>query len=406
MSYYDEESSQGEEKKISVNEDDGIDDGEPADKHKTNISNTNNNNNNNDFYYNDIDYNNSNNNYINNNNSNSLELTEETRMHHSNTDPELSIEVLDTVVDELWNKIGLFPPERGGFLLGSYQQNKCVIEHFIHDSEASTSGCIFTPSPEATELVQHACQHSGLSFLGVIHSHPAGLDVPSGGDISAIASVLNHNGQMPFVLAPIISSRFNNSQLDQHEMLFPQSQQIKLSFYAKRRNAPTLQLPQITRAKSNFSFSVAQQIEVGELCAKFRSNINWNTWSLSRINLDGSEKLCCEFVGPDNSNCFIIFSDGQVCNPQIAHVSGVLDQETIQNKLHLCFPSHSNEIAALSMGPRTNKTRKVGSTLVKQNKRKAVSPISKNQHGKKVTLTFKSVEDAKEYCQNQQIERS
>jgi proteasome lid subunit RPN8/RPN11 len=43
---------------------------------------------------------------------------------------------------------------------------------------------IYTPSEDATKIVQQICDETGLLFLGVIHSHPGGLDRPSSGDIN------------------------------------------------------------------------------------------------------------------------------------------------------------------------------------------------------------------------------
>jgi len=117
--------------------------------------------------------------------------------------PRLKLYFTRAVLDRIQSDIAAHPPERGGALLGPIGQP--VITDFLLDTQAHTTGASYLPSPQLTEQVQSLEVQQNLEFKGVIHSHPGGLDRPSGPDEEGIAEGLRINPHIPYFVAPIIT---------------------------------------------------------------------------------------------------------------------------------------------------------------------------------------------------------
>ncbi|MBS0016139.1 MAG: ThiF family adenylyltransferase [Arthrospira sp. SH-MAG29] len=138
--------------------------------------------------------------------------------------------ISENALRQIHQHIALDPPERGGALLGPIGKN--LISHFILDQNGQTSGASYLPSRTLTCRVQQMEQEMNLEFKGVIHSHPGGLDRPSGPDEEAMREGLQINPHIPCFVAPIVTLLAPRQALRSHELPLGQG---KISFYAAYR---------------------------------------------------------------------------------------------------------------------------------------------------------------------------
>lgn len=134
------------------------------------------------------------------------------------------------VLDEIRKQIADHEPERGGAMLGPI--GKPIITHLLLDEQALTSGASYLPSQELTKRVQQLELSAELEFKGVIHSHPGGLDCPSGPDEAAMEEGLKLNPHMSYFIAPIVTMQRPWGRLKHHELPLSQG---KISCYAAYR---------------------------------------------------------------------------------------------------------------------------------------------------------------------------
>lgn len=138
--------------------------------------------------------------------------------------------VLDSVVGEIAHTIAAHPPERGGALLGFI--GRPFVTRFIFDDEAHATAVTYQPSRALARRVKEVEAHEGLELKGIVHSHPSGMDYPSGQDQHELSVGLEINAHMPFYLAPIVTSRPDPQRLDGHEV---HAGDGKISFFAAYR---------------------------------------------------------------------------------------------------------------------------------------------------------------------------
>jgi len=79
-------------------------------------------------------------------------------------------------------------------------------------------------------------KQNNLALNGVVHSHPAGMDYPSGPDAVAMDSLLSLNPQLTYVIAPIVTHNYRGD-VESHELALGASGH-KISFYTKERDSP------------------------------------------------------------------------------------------------------------------------------------------------------------------------
>lgn len=106
----------------------------------------------------------------------------------------------DLALAEVNAFIGSRQPECGGALLGIPDSN--LITKFIPDPNATVSGASYFPSNELTGEVQELEKRTGVEFKGVVHSHPGGLDHPSGQDLNAFKLGLDLNRRLRAFVGP------------------------------------------------------------------------------------------------------------------------------------------------------------------------------------------------------------
>jgi hypothetical protein len=116
----------------------------------------------------------------------------------------LLVFVLDAVLQAVEREIAVFPPERGAALLGP--RGRPLVTHLVPDPEAASASA-YRPSRALDARVKALEREEGLALMGIVHSHPAGLESPSGQDAAELGEGLRRNGHMPFYLAPIVTRR-------------------------------------------------------------------------------------------------------------------------------------------------------------------------------------------------------
>ena len=134
------------------------------------------------------------------------------------------------MLESIATDIAMYPPERGGVLLGPI--GKYCVSQFIFDHDAAATGATFTPSLAIGKQVRAAELATGREFKGLVHSHPGTLDRPSGQDIVSIQHALECNPHLATYFAPIITAESFQDSLDSHELALARG---KLSFFLAQR---------------------------------------------------------------------------------------------------------------------------------------------------------------------------
>ncbi len=110
--------------------------------------------------------------------------------------------VTDLVCRDILEQIAYHKPERGGALYGP--KGYPLVTHFEYDPEAETSPGSYIPSERLIARVPAIERTTGLQFKGIIHSHPAGITQPSGGDENTVASFFRLNPHLSSIALPIV----------------------------------------------------------------------------------------------------------------------------------------------------------------------------------------------------------
>jgi len=135
----------------------------------------------------------------------------------------------DWVLAELEREVAAHPPERGGALLGP--RGRPLVTRFEPDPGAEATGASWAPSPALDAAVKALERGEGLELKGLAHSHPPGLDRPSGPDVRELGEALRRNGHLACFLAPIVT-RGAAPALEAHELSLSSG---KLSCFAAWR---------------------------------------------------------------------------------------------------------------------------------------------------------------------------
>ncbi|CAD5990437.1 Molybdopterin-synthase adenylyltransferase [Planktothrix tepida] len=135
------------------------------------------------------------------------------------------------VIREIEQDIAIYPPERGGALLGPI--GKPIVTRFLFDGEAITSYTSYRPSRTLNQQVKQVELSENLELKGIIHSHPNGMDRPSGQDEYELKVGLELNPHMAFYLAPIVTTLQSHQHLREHELRV--GRDAKISFFSAYR---------------------------------------------------------------------------------------------------------------------------------------------------------------------------
>jgi len=94
-------------------------------------------------------------------------------------------------------------PESGGLLLGPIGSSE--ITDFFFDAGGTCTNATYTPDHVTLQrLMREVWIPNGLDMKGFAHSHPAGFDRLSAGDIDYVGRLLRKNADMEVFSAPII----------------------------------------------------------------------------------------------------------------------------------------------------------------------------------------------------------
>ncbi len=137
--------------------------------------------------------------------------------------------IADGVLGEIDAAIASHPPERGGALLGP--RGSSILSELIPDPEARTSAASYEPSDALRRRVLEREADTGVSVLSIVHSHPGGLDRPSGPDEEEMRKALASNPRLQRFLAPIVTGGSGRRSLRPHELALAHG---KVSVYAAR----------------------------------------------------------------------------------------------------------------------------------------------------------------------------
>lgn len=113
---------------------------------------------------------------------------------------------LDTDVrSTIEHTIGQLPAESGGMLGGSRLDGVARTFHF--DQAAATSAATYSPDTTSVNaLLRERWNPAGVNLLGFVHSHPAGMARPSGGDLAYAERILAAIPDLDRLLLPIVQT--------------------------------------------------------------------------------------------------------------------------------------------------------------------------------------------------------
>ncbi|NUR28724.1 MAG: ThiF family adenylyltransferase [Catenulispora sp.] len=139
------------------------------------------------------------------------------------------VRVADYVLDAIAARIGAVAPEQGGALLGLPGLD--YVTGFLHDADAATTGTRYQNTDWLIAAIAEREAATAARFKGVVHSHPAGMPVPSGQDRSEYAESLRLNPQLARYLAPIVTHDVETPLAGHEVRLGP----ARISFYGAAR---------------------------------------------------------------------------------------------------------------------------------------------------------------------------
>jgi len=139
------------------------------------------------------------------------------------------VRVADFVLDAIAARIGAVAPEQGGALLGLPGLD--YVTAFLHDAGAATTGTRYQNTDWLITAIGEREAATAARFKGVVHSHPAGMPVPSSQDRSEYAESLRLNPQLARYLAPIVTHDVDTPLAGHEVRLGP----ARISFYGAER---------------------------------------------------------------------------------------------------------------------------------------------------------------------------
>jgi hypothetical protein len=146
------------------------------------------------------------------------------------------VRVADYVLDAVAARIGAVAPEQGGALLGLPGLD--YVTGFLHDAEAVTTGSRYQNTDWLIAAIGEREAATAARFKGIVHSHPAGMPVPSGQDRSEYAESLRLNPQLARYLAPIVTHDVETPLAGHEVRLGP----ARISFYGADRTPDGVQV--------------------------------------------------------------------------------------------------------------------------------------------------------------------
>lgn len=138
--------------------------------------------------------------------------------------------ITDRALREIVTSVGSRVPESGGALMGPRATS--LVTRFVFDPDADTTAASYVPSRALqTEVQRLERNNPSLVFKGILHSHPGGMNHPSGMDERSFNDYLSENVGLAALHAVIAT--FHDSRLDAHELW---ASPLRLSFFTATRS--------------------------------------------------------------------------------------------------------------------------------------------------------------------------
>ncbi len=254
----------------------------------------------------------------------------------------------DDALAQVIDQVLIHPPERGGALLGP--PNVPVVTAFLLDPDAETSTASFVPSRQLTERVRKFESVSGLQLKGVLHSHPGGLDRPSGPDRVAVGKGLEANPHLANYVCPIVTTRSDvftynkngttngHSTLADHEIPLPGG---KVScFVGRRLRGGHLELVE----------TAATVLPVRRDAERAANHLHAESVAdLGMVEIEGRTMLARQIRLAGNVEITLLFGlDYPVRPPAVMLSIGDTDTENLDLKWSLSQPASERLVNALS----------------------------------------------------------
>lgn len=111
-----------------------------------------------------------------------------------------------SVLESIQSTLGTLSAEKGGIIGGTSN----TISAYYFDKDAHTDHAHYFPSVQQNNSIIRQWAQSGISFLGIIHSHQHGDMRLSGTDIAFAREIIKANlPKIKFLYFPIVASTFD-----------------------------------------------------------------------------------------------------------------------------------------------------------------------------------------------------
>jgi proteasome lid subunit RPN8/RPN11 len=116
------------------------------------------------------------------------------------------IKIAGDVWQQIRSTVGTLSPERGGILGGNPATGH--VARFFFDARAESSNTTYSLDADRINPVIQAWNDNDIHLLGVLHSHPGGLEEPSTQDIEFAFRLLmrSDNAALQYFLIPIVQT--------------------------------------------------------------------------------------------------------------------------------------------------------------------------------------------------------
>jgi proteasome lid subunit RPN8/RPN11 len=198
-------------------------------------------------------------------------------------------------------------PEQGGALLRPV--NARAVTHFEWDRHAATTEVSYVPSEHLVRRVVELESSLDLRLVGVVHSHPNGLNRLSGPDLQVTAHLLQQNPHLGWVCMPVVTQIVDDRPLGDHEVRLPHG---RMSCFVARLDADgelRLSRPAAVRV-----------LPVGRTCRRITDQLGWRQVGAKPVSVDGVDLLgCCFDPGPGAPQVWVLLShDFPLAAPLVA----------------------------------------------------------------------------------------
>jgi molybdopterin/thiamine biosynthesis adenylyltransferase len=198
----------------------------------------------------------------------------------------LPVVLLDTVLEELESHIASHQPERGGALVGGRIPE--IITGLLPDHAAARERAFYDASNELRDDLRRLELGSPWRLLGIVHSHPSGMDHPSGHDCRSFADQIRRTPSLSRMFFPIVTRwrDLSDHHLDEHEVALPSG---KLSMFCATR-----------AAGGNVTISPIRVVVNPFLSdlAEFGRRTKLRPGKLDLLDIDGRRVLSSTLTGP------------------------------------------------------------------------------------------------------------